>query len=120
MQDMDGTDLPPDAIYLPKSSLLTLPASCLATTIQSALEFAREDDDGVVCTRITIYLENQLDTVINKLQAAPTSYLLDKDEFALFNYFRYRYEDADFTRSAISRFWNTYSTPKVELELDQT
>lgn len=125
MFDSDYSDHMIPSVYLPRPFLTAMASSAPSSapfimTVQSALELVRENEDGVICPEVATYLENQLDTIIKKLQASPTSYSMDKDEFAVFNYYRYRYEDAEFTQSAISRFWNAYSTPKSKVVLDHT
>jgi len=73
--------------------------------IQSALYLARGDNDDISST-VTDYLDHQVRMLWDRLLAEPDVYLLDKDEFALFNFFIYRYQYSPITEAAISRFWN--------------
>ena len=75
--------------------------------IQAALEIARGvDADDDIDIFITSYLNQQVRMLWERLMAEPDAYVLDKDEFALFNFFIYRYKDSLVTEAAISRFWN--------------
>jgi hypothetical protein len=76
-------------------------------TIQQALEIAR-NSESAVDPNISAYLETSVRDLWAKLEAAPDSYLMDKDEFALFMYFRYNYSNSQVAESAIRRFWDNY------------
>jgi hypothetical protein len=79
-----------------------------ALTIQKALDIARAsqgDVDQVICD----YLEDQLREIWLCLQAEPDSYILTPDEFALFNYYRFRTPYSELGQAAIQRFWDNYS-----------
>jgi len=76
-------------------------------TIRQALEIARNSESGVD-PNIYAYLANSVRALWAKLEAAPDSYLMDEDEFALFNYFRYHYSNSQVAESAIRRFWDNY------------
>lgn len=76
-------------------------------TIQTALDIAR-NSEGEVEPTISAYLEHALQIVWTKLSHAPDSYVLTKDEFALFNYFRPRFANSELAQRAVRRFWNHY------------
>jgi len=76
-------------------------------TIQRALEIAR-NSEGSVDPNIADYLERAVSDLWANLEAAPDSYLMNKDEFALFTYFRYRFSNSEIAESAVRRFWDNY------------
>lgn len=76
-------------------------------TIPRALELARNTEGGVD-PNIKSYLEKALIEVWARLQAQPDSYVLSRDEFALFNYYRRRFEGSEVAQRAIQRFWDHY------------
>lgn len=77
-------------------------------TIQKALEIAR-NSESAVDPNIYAYLDRSVRELWAKLEAAPDSYLMDKDEFALFTYFRYNYSNSQVAESATRRFWDNYN-----------
>jgi hypothetical protein len=76
-------------------------------SIQKALEIAR-NSEAAVDPNILAYLESSVRDLWAKLEAAPNTYLMDKDEFALFTYFRYNYSNSAVAESAVRRFWDNY------------
>jgi len=78
-------------------------------TLQRALDIARNCDGGVVDDTVTAFLENKIGELWARLQAQPTTYVFTKDEFALFNYYRSRYESSPIAQSATKRFWDNYN-----------
>lgn len=100
---------------LPRLSFFSLKSICDVygrtnnnMTIQRALEIAR-NSESAVDPNISAYLWSSVRDLWAKLEAAPDSYLMDKDEFALFTYFRYHYSNATVAESAIRRFWDNYN-----------
>jgi len=75
--------------------------------IQRALDIAR-NTDGDLDHSVEKYLEDQLAVVWTRLESRPNSYVLSKDEFAIFNYFVGRYQDSEVAEKAIARFWSSY------------
>jgi len=75
--------------------------------IQSALDVARNSESGVDPYTAS-YLEQALGNVWARLQAAPDTYILTKDEFALFNYYRGRFATSETAQRAVRRFWDNY------------
>jgi hypothetical protein len=78
-------------------------------TIQKALDIVR-NSEGSVDEAVSDYLESQLREIWDRIEAEPESYILSKDEFALFNYYRDRAPSSSLAQSAVQRFWNNYST----------
>jgi hypothetical protein len=75
--------------------------------IQRALDIAR-NSEGVVDPTIASFLERALRDLWGRITAQPSTYLMNKDEFALFNYFRTRFTQSPTAQDAIQRFWNNY------------
>jgi hypothetical protein len=84
-------------------------------TIQRALDIAR-NSEGFVDPTVTTYLERSLRDVWARLAAAPDTYILTKDEFALFNYFRQRFTTSYIAQQAVQRFWNNYQGHPRDLQ----
>lgn len=76
-------------------------------TIQRALETARNSEGGVDPS-IANFLSRAIRELWAKLEAAPDSYLMSRDEFALFTYYRQRYSNTRVAESAVRRFWDNY------------
>lgn len=76
-------------------------------SIQTALDIARNSEGEVEAT-ISAYLEACLQILWAKLSQEPDTYVLTKDEFALFNYFRARFANSELAQRAIWRFWQHY------------
>jgi hypothetical protein len=76
-------------------------------SIRQALEIAR-NSESAVDPNISAYLWSSVCNLWAKLEAAPDSYLMDEDEFALFTYFRYNYSNSQVAQSATRRFWDNY------------
>jgi hypothetical protein len=75
--------------------------------IQRALDIAR-NTEGDLDHSVEKYLEDQLADVWIRLESRPNTYVLSKDEFAIFNYFVGRYQDSEVAEKAIARFWSSY------------
>ncbi|KAF2085967.1 hypothetical protein K490DRAFT_21031, partial [Saccharata proteae CBS 121410] len=79
-------------------------------TLSEALERARETESGPD-PALLHRLQNELVAIWQKLQRQPNSYLLSRDEYALFNYFRQDTLDNETARKAVQRFWDHDSSP---------
>ncbi|KAF1987966.1 hypothetical protein K402DRAFT_419825 [Aulographum hederae CBS 113979] len=76
-------------------------------SIQRALDIVR-NCEGYVDPSVYDFLDRAVRDVWARLQAAPDTYILNRDEFALFNYYRDRFPNSDITQRAIRRFWENY------------
>ncbi|RHZ66196.1 uncharacterized protein CDV56_104262 [Aspergillus thermomutatus] len=79
------------------------------SNFRQALERARNCDNGAVDGETTRILETAIQNLWRRIENAPDSYVLNGDEFALFNYFRERYRNQRIAQLAVERFWNNYS-----------
>jgi hypothetical protein len=84
--------------------------------IRGALERARNSDDGRIDPHTGALLETAIGELWNKILAQPDSYVLSRDEFALFNYFRHRFADSPIARGAVERFWNNFQGDASEID----
>jgi hypothetical protein len=85
-------------------------------TVQRALDIARNSEGGVDPV-ISSYLEKAILEVWSRLHAQPQTYILSKDEFALFNYFRARFQSSDIAQRAVKRFWDHYEGDPNSVDL---
>lgn len=82
--------------------------------VRQALDRARNCEDSPVDLSTSALLEAAIAELWNRLQAEPDSYVLDPDEFALFNYFLERYRGSNVAQRAVARFWNNYRGANVK------
>ena len=73
--------------------------------IQRALDIAR-NTEGDLDPNVTAYLEDAVTEITNNLDSYPDSYLLSKDEFAVFNYFSQRFQ-GEVAERAVDRYWRS-------------
>lgn len=95
----------------------TMP-SRLPDNVCKALEIARESTDGYVEPKINDILEAAISDVRRRLEAQPDTYVLSRDEFALFNYYRRsKFNDSPLAQkiaqTATERFWNNYKQNSI-------
>lgn len=80
-------------------------------SVRKALTAAQESEDGIVDARTQEILENALNSVWRKIQAAPSSYVMTTLEFAVFNRYRSRTQFQNETaQTAVQRYWSN-ATP---------
>ncbi|KAF4625881.1 hypothetical protein G7Y89_g12283 [Cudoniella acicularis] len=83
------------------------------TTVTQALEIARDSEEGAQDPAIVNILETAVSAIWVKIQAQPTSYVMTRNEFAVFNYFQRRFEGQEVATAAKKRTANIriiYST----------
>ncbi|KAG6982934.1 hypothetical protein NW761_009701 [Fusarium oxysporum] len=79
-------------------------------SVAQALEIARESPDGSSDPTISKILEAALDRIWGKVKMHPDSYIMTRDEFAVFNFFQYRFLGNKMAVSARKRYWdNTHA-----------
>ena len=74
-------------------------------TYQRAIDIAR-NTEGDLDPNVTAYLEDAVAQITDKLDSHPDSCLLTKDEFAVFNYFRPRFQ-GEVAERAVDRYWRS-------------
>jgi len=77
-------------------------------TLAKALEIAKDNQNGQVPPAVTTMLERNISDIWRRIQAQPASYVMTKDQFAVFNYYRGRYDNNPVAQQAVARFWNHY------------
>ena len=77
-------------------------------TVKRALEIARNGEDRPLDPAVSAVLERAISEIWQRIQAQPNTYILSKDEFAVFNYFRSRFTFSDVARRAVQRFWDNF------------
>lgn len=74
--------------------------------VAQALEIARESPDGASDPTVSKILEHALNNIWGKVQAQPNSYVMTRDEFAVFNFFQHRFMGDKDAVSARRRYWD--------------
>ena len=77
---------------------------------QRALDIAR-NTEGDLDPSVRDYLEQALTDIWGRIQQHPDSYLLTKDEFAVFNFYIQRFIAYPESEAAIARYWSHASDP---------
>ncbi|BDD55013.1 hypothetical protein MAP00_000570 [Monascus purpureus] len=84
--------------------------------VRQALERARTSDDGHVDPQTNAILESAIRDLWRRIQRQPDSYVLSRDEFALFNYFRERFRGSPVAQRAVERFWNSHRGDSTNMD----
>lgn len=74
--------------------------------VAQALEIARESPDGAQDPTVSKILEHALSQIWSRVQAAPDSYVMSRDEFAVFNFFQHRFTGNKTAVTARKRYWD--------------
>ena len=74
--------------------------------VAQALEIARESPDGAQDPTVSKILEQALSHIWAKVQAQPGSYVMTRDEFAVFNFFQHRFAGNKTAIMARKRYWD--------------
>lgn len=85
-------------------------------TPAKALEIAKNCEDGSVPPSVTQVLERAIYELWQRIQAQPTSYVMNKEEFIVFNYYRSRFANSAAAQQAVARFWNNFSGDSTEID----
>lgn len=73
-----------------------------------ALEIARETEDGMRDPTIRNLLERAITRIWNKVLENPDTYIMGKEEYAIFNFFQDRFLGNEMAVAARKRFWANY------------
>lgn len=76
-------------------------------TITQALDIAKANPD--IPAEVTARLEQKNADVWQKVQSKPSTYILDRDEYAVLNYYQERYKNNPRYDEAIKRFWKHFN-----------
>ncbi|OHE90851.1 hypothetical protein CORC01_13854 [Colletotrichum orchidophilum] len=77
-----------------------------SASVAQALEIARESEDGASDPTVSSILESAISQIWAKVAAQPESYVLNRDEFAVFNYFQHRFMGNKIAMAARKRYWD--------------
>ncbi|CAG8972436.1 hypothetical protein HYALB_00001125 [Hymenoscyphus albidus] len=77
-----------------------------STTVPQALEIARDSEEGARDPTVVNVLETALASIWSKIEARPSTYVMTRDEFAVFNYFQHRFEGQQVATDARKRYWD--------------
>lgn len=76
------------------------------TTVTQALEVARDSPEGAQDPTVISILETAIADIWRRIQARPTTYVMTRDEFAVFNYFQSRFAGQQLATDARKRYWD--------------
>lgn len=80
-------------------------------TYQRAIDIAR-NTEGELDRTVKAYLDKAIVDIWNRVNQNPDTYVLSRDEFAVFNYYIQRFEGLPVAERAIDRYWrNTTGGP---------
>ncbi|EQB59285.1 hypothetical protein CGCF415_v003405 [Colletotrichum fructicola] len=77
-----------------------------SASVAQALEIARESPDGASDPTVSSILESAISSIWAKVAAQPETYVLTRDEFAVFNYFQHRFTGNKIAMAARKRYWD--------------
>lgn len=84
-------------------------------TPAKALEIAKNCEDGSVPPSVTAVLERAISELWQRIQAQPNTYVMNKEEFIVFNYYRSRFANVATAQQAVARFWNNFRGDSAEV-----
>lgn len=85
---------------------MTQPKPASNAIVVQALEIARESPEGAADPAVTSILEAALSQIWAKVEASPDAYVMTRDEFAVFNFFQYRFDGNRVAVAARKRYWD--------------
>ena len=74
-------------------------------TIPEAINIVKQHQHGNVDPAVTSFLARIADDIWQRIQVQPSAYVLTREEFAVFNYYRGFFGDDEVVQQAIRRFW---------------
>lgn len=77
-----------------------------ASAVAQALEIARDSAEGARDPVVCNILESAITTIWSKVQTQPDTYLMSRDEYAVFNYFQHRFQGSVIAIAARRRYWD--------------
>ena len=77
-------------------------------TVANALEIVKNSEDGQVHPSVSAILERAIGEIWRRIQAQPTTYVMGREEFAVFNYYHSRFRDSRIAQQAVARFWDHF------------
>lgn len=77
-------------------------------SVAQALEAARGSAEGAQDDNVKNILETAVRAIWGRIQAQPTTYVMSREEFAVFNYFQNRFQGQGLAVDARKRYWDRY------------
>jgi hypothetical protein len=74
--------------------------------VAQALEVARDSPEGAEDPTVSNILEKTLAQIWGRVQAQPDTYVMSRNEFAVFNFFQYRFKGNKLAMAATKRYWD--------------
>ncbi|RYP67044.1 hypothetical protein DL771_007463 [Monosporascus sp. 5C6A] len=83
------------------------PSTQDGSKVAHALEVARDSPEGSQDPKVCNILDTALAQTWAKLQAQPDTYVMTRDEFAVFNFFQHRFVGNELAVAARKRYWDS-------------
>lgn len=90
-------------------------ATSAQLTPAKALEIAKNCEDGSVPPSVAAVLDRAISELWQRIQAQPMTYVMNKEEFVVFNYYRSRFASSPTAQHAVARFWNNFQGNSSEI-----
>ncbi|KAI1358282.1 hypothetical protein F5Y08DRAFT_345860 [Xylaria arbuscula] len=74
--------------------------------VLQALEIARDDPEAACHGLVRNLLESALEGIWSRVLANKSSYVMSRDEFAIFNFYQTRFRDDPIAIAARGRYWD--------------
>lgn len=81
-------------------------------TYQRAIDIAR-NTEGELDPTVSTYLEGVITDIWGRVNEQPGTYILSRDEFAVFNYYIRRFEGSAVAEQAVDRYWRATGEPSA-------
>ena len=91
-------------------------ASSGQLTVARALQRVRDSETDDVDQAAYETLNRAVNHIWQRLQAQPNTYIMNKEEFAVFNFFRSRFGNSEIARKAVGRFWDNHQGDASDVE----
>jgi len=95
------------------SSSSTTPSQAGITRL---LALVRDNETGNNPASVMETLEQAIGLLWSRIQAASDSFVMTKEEFALFNYYRARFTNSPVAKGAVERFWDSFRGDPSEID----
>ncbi|KAG6002935.1 hypothetical protein E4U21_002500 [Claviceps maximensis] len=92
-------------VSVAKSGTCT-PVKTSDAAVAQALEIARESPDGASDPTVSKILEHSLSQIWGRVQNQPDTYVMNRDEFSVFNFFQHRFVGDKNAITARKRYWD--------------
>ena len=84
-------------------------------TLSEELEIVKQNQHGDIDPTGTRLRQNVND-IWRRLRAQPSTYMLTKEELAVFNYYRDEFADDGIAQQAVRRFWGQHLAKQIDIE----